>query len=534
MASGTAPTAILEQLVVSLESLMPEARCSILLVSEDGRTLRHGAAPNLPAAYCEEIDGIVIGERAGSCGTAAHLRTLVIVEDTHTDQRWAAFREQAIQHGLRACWSSPIIAPSGEVLGTFAVYHGERYGPTPRDIALLQRFSGLAAVAIRHASMLRELGASERRFRSVFDDNAAGMALIDLDGRILRTNSAFCAIAARTTDELAGLPFADLLATRTADQTCSALECVAAGQSDRAQLEVVIDRNGIGPALALLALSLIRDPEGSPRHLCASLLDDTERYRAEEERRAAQAGRAAAEQQSLARGQLLSSMSHELRTPLSSIVGFCELLRTVDLPPNRRESAVAHLTEAARHLLELVEDLLNLAQLEAGGAEVRLSATEIAPVIADAIAILEPLALDRHVEVRTELGDGLVARADRRWLRQALLNLIGNAIKFNRTGGSVDIAVESSGDHVLIDVRDTGPGVPDLADELLYRPFERLGRQQTEVPGTGLGLTISKQFIEAMDGQLQVTARREGGTRATVELPVADTPARGAAARASR
>jgi signal transduction histidine kinase len=153
----------------------------------------------------------------------------------------------------------------------------------------------------------------------------------------------------------------------------------------------------------------------------------------------------------------------------------------------------SHLTEAARHLLELVEDLLNLGQLEAGAAEVRLATTEIAPVIADAVSILEPLALDRHVEVRPELGDGLAASADRRCLRQALLNLIGNAIKFNRTGGSVDIAIASSGDHVLIDVRDTGPGVPDLADELLYRPFERLGHQQTEVPGTGLGLTISKQ-----------------------------------------
>ncbi|MGH2909933.1 MAG: sensor histidine kinase, partial [Solirubrobacteraceae bacterium] len=155
-------------------------------------------------------------------------------------------------------------------------------------------------------------------------------------------------------------------------------------------------------------------------------------------------------------------------------------------------------------------------------------------VIADAVSILEPLALDRHVEVRTELGDGLAARAGRCWLRQALLNLIGNTIKFNRTGGSIDIATASSGDHVLIDVRDTGRSVPDLAAELLYRPFERLGHQQTEVPGTGLGLTISKQFIEAMDGQLRVTVRREGGTRATVELPAAVAPARGAAARASR
>lgn len=371
MASGTAPDRILEQLVESLESLLPGGRCSILLVDDGGTRLRHGAAPNLPEPYCAAIDGIAIAPGTGSCGSAAHLGRLVVARDTQSDPYWTDFRSLAREHGLRACWSSPIMDPDSVVLGTFAVYHAEPHEPTGREVDLLERFSALAAVAIRHATMFRALADSEERFRRSFEDNAAGMALVDFDGALVRVNPAFCTAVGRDAAALRGERFATLLLPDSRPAAAHALAQLAGEGRDGIQLEVGLQRPDGSAASALLALSLVRASDGAPRHGCISLIDDTERRRAEAERQAAEAAQAAAEQRSLASGQLLSAMSHELRTPMSAIVGFLELLRSVDLPPDRREHAVAHLAEASEHMLELVDDLLNLAKLEAGAADVR-------------------------------------------------------------------------------------------------------------------------------------------------------------------
>jgi two-component system cell cycle sensor histidine kinase PleC len=362
MASAPPPQRILEELTLRLESLMPDSCCSILLL--EGDRLRHGAAPSLPGSYCCAIDGLVIGPKVGSCGTAAHLNELVVARDTQADERWADFRELADRYGLRSCWSSPISAPDGAVLGTFAVYHGVPHEPGDTELRLLESFSGLAAIAIRHA-------------------------------------------------------------------------------------------------------------------------------------RAVDASRATRD--------LLSAISHELRTPMSSIVGFSEILRRDDLPEERRAGAVEHITDAARHILGLVEDLLDLAKLDAGVAALQLKAVELGPLLGEVSAMLSPLAEERGVEVSVS-GCGAVW-ADERRLRQALLNLVGNAIKFSPAGARVSIAAE--GDRIV--VRDQGPGIADA--ERAFAPFERLGAEQ---PGTGLGLTLSRQFVEAMGGTLAL--EQDSGTIATICL----------------
>lgn len=391
IASGTPPAAILASLTERLETLItaPPGRCSILLVADDGRTLRHGAAPRLPEPYCRAIDGIPIAPHTGSCGSAAYLGELVVARDTRTDERWREFRALADAYRLRACWSSPITAPDGTVLGTFAVYHDEPHEPTAYEVELLARFSGLAAVAIRHAAMLEDV-------------------------------------------------------------------------------------------------------------------------------RAAEAARAAAEERSRAKGELLSAMSHELRTPMSAIVGYAEMLRTVALPPARRDEAVAHLTDGAQHLLGLVEDLLELARLDAGAVEIRRVRTDARVVLSEAAAVLEPLAADHQVTIHAAPGTGVVAvQADPQRLRQALVNLIGNAVKFNRSGGTVDLALEPGDDTVCVLVEDTGCGLP-AERHGLFTAFDRLGRN--DIPGSGLGLTISKQFVEAMGGSLTLSDRPGGGTSVRVDL----------------
>ena len=132
----------------NIEALLPDMRCSILLLDADGVHLRHGAAPNLPDAYNRAIDGVEIGPQAGSCGTAAYRNQAVIVTDIATDPLWADYRALALPHGLRACWSTPIRSAHGLVLGTFALYYREPCAPGPADLELIERVTHLSAIAI--------------------------------------------------------------------------------------------------------------------------------------------------------------------------------------------------------------------------------------------------------------------------------------------------------------------------------------------------------------------------------------------------
>jgi signal transduction histidine kinase/CheY-like chemotaxis protein len=147
----------LRRLLEIIEGQRPGMLCSVLLLDEDGRHLRHGAAPSLPADYSRAVDGIEIGPDVGSCGSAAHRRERVIVEDIATDPRWAEFRGLALRHGLRACWSQPILSAGGAVLGTFAMYYREPRGPTAAELELVRTGTHLARIAIERHRNRREL-----------------------------------------------------------------------------------------------------------------------------------------------------------------------------------------------------------------------------------------------------------------------------------------------------------------------------------------------------------------------------------------
>jgi len=174
VAAGAPLVESLDALVAMIESRSQDLRASILLVDDDGTRLVHGAAPSLPPSYNEAIDGIEIGPSAGSCGTAAHRGERVIVSDIASDPLWADFRELAAEHGLRACWSTPILSAGGEVLGTFAVYYDEPWQPRPRDVELVDIVSRTAAIAIARERSER---ARERNLRVVETLHRVGRAV---------------------------------------------------------------------------------------------------------------------------------------------------------------------------------------------------------------------------------------------------------------------------------------------------------------------------------------------------------------------
>jgi GAF domain-containing protein/PAS domain-containing protein len=166
-------TEVLDGMARSIENLAPqEVLVSVLLADPDGRHLRHGAAPSLPDFYNQAIDGIATGEGVGSCGTAAHRRQPVIVTDIATDEFWTDFRHLADQAGLAACWSTPILARDGALLGTFAMYHRTPRVPQDTDLALARVFAGTAALAIERHHVEQAKEAAEARAKAAHDELA--------------------------------------------------------------------------------------------------------------------------------------------------------------------------------------------------------------------------------------------------------------------------------------------------------------------------------------------------------------------------
>lgn len=231
-----------------------------------------------------------------------------------------------------------------------------------------------------------------------------------------------------------------------------------------------------------------------------------------------------AEAANRAKSDSLSRLSHDLRTPLNSVLGFAQLLALDDLPP-AQEEAVEHIVRAGRHLLDLIDEVIDVSKAETGTLDLAVATVPVMGVVADACDLIRPLAEQRGVAVGVEAGPadraGLAVRADRQRLLQVLLNLLSNAVKYNRPGGHAQVGVEARGRAVAIEVVDTGPGIDPAARARLFEPFDRLGAEGSGVEGTGVGLSLSKQLVEQMGGRLSVESEIGRGSTFTVSLRAA-------------
>jgi len=571
IARATSLPDVLTRLLAALERLMPGARCSVLLLDRAHGTLHHGAAPTLPATYMAGIDGMRIGDGAGSCGTAAALNTPVVAVDVRTDPRWVAFRHLAQAAGLLSCWSSPIHGRDGMPVGTFAVYHPTPHHPTAREEFLVGRFTHLAAVAIDHAGLVGALVDSEERFRRSFDGNSLGMAILAADRTISTCNPALERLAGRRGalrgGSLVGLDLADLVTptTSTLDEHLHPLStdedavvvfegrlhrtpparATRAAQATRTTQATQPTRPGTAPLTGVeveVTVSRLRTRHGIPAQLLVNVLDLTERRAAERHRRArlqAETRRRTAELHSRAKSDLLATLSHEVRTPIQAIVGFAELLGTMELDPSRRAQALGHIDAAAGHVMALLTDVLDLSRLEAGALPLSLAPLTLTDLVAEVLGILSTTAHRRAVDLVDDTHPEVVL-ADRRRLRQVLINLVGNAIRHG--GGRVVVRSHPSDDpgYAVLSVDDEGPGIPPEVLPVIFTayarhtPSERASEQAPEQApesspdgradahaddNVGLGLSLAHGLTAAMGGELSVGATSPAGTSMVLRLP---------------
>ncbi len=238
------------------------------------------------------------------------------------------------------------------------------------------------------------------------------------------------------------------------------------------------------------------------------------------ERRRAETVAARANQ---AKSDFLSRMSHELRTPLNAILGFGQLLE-MERPEGRQRESVEQILRAGRHLLGLIDEVLDIARIEAGRLRLSVEPVPLAETIRGAVDLMATLARDRTIDLRVEAApSGMHVMADRQRLHQVLLNLLANGVKYTSPGGTVTVSCAAVSDDLLqVRVTDTGPGIAPDKLERLFTPFDRLGAETGGVEGTGLGLTLSKHLVEAMGGVLRVDSRVGVGSTFSVELSIAE------------
>jgi CheY-like chemotaxis protein len=234
-----------------------------------------------------------------------------------------------------------------------------------------------------------------------------------------------------------------------------------------------------------------------------------------------------AERASLAKSEFLSRMSHELRTPLNSVLGFAQLLEMDDLS-EQQEQAVGHILRAGRHLLNLIDEVLDIARIESGHLDLSVEPVLVLDVLGDAVDLARPLAEHRDVGVTvdtTSCPPGTYVQADRQRLLQVLLNLLSNATKYNNRTGRVEVSVARTEDgRAEISVTDTGPGIRSEDIDRVFAPFDRIGAEHTGVEGTGVGLTLSKHLVERMGGEIEVQSTVAVGSTFAVRLPLTDPP----------
>jgi PAS domain S-box-containing protein len=321
----------------------------------------------------------------------------------------------------------------------------------------------------------------------------------------------------------------------TPELTRSRIESVADAIATRSvtEYEETITRPDGSPLHLLRRNRPVLDGRGEVERVIGYSIDITERKRTEEAvRRAtreAEQAREAAETANRAKSEFLSRMSHELRTPMNSILGFGQLLERSALPPEHRKG-VGHILKAGRHLLQLINEVLEIARIEAGRQSLSLEPVHVGTVLQEAVGLVRPLAHQWRVDLDSGPWPtcGVYVQADRQRLTQVLLNVLGNAIKYNRAGGRVRVTCASEaradGHRLLLRVHDTGRGVPSDQVDQLFTPFARLGAERSDVEGTGLGLALSQRLTEAMGGTLTLESTGGEGSVFRLELRITADP----------
>ena len=363
-----------------------------------------------------------------------------------------------------------------------------------------------------------ELRRSERFLESVLDNLPTMVFVKEAEQlRFVRFNQAGVDLIGIPREELIGKNDHDFFSGQEADHFNDDDRAVLASGGILDIPEEPIETAANGSRILHTRKIAIRDDHGEPRYLLGISEDITDRREAES---SAEIARAEAERASQAKNEFLSRMSHELRTPLNAVIGFGQLLALDDMTPSQDE-AVEQILQAGRHLLELINEVLDISRIESDTMALSLEPVHVGGVLADALSLIRPLADAVGVRLLHDPAESadLYTLADQQRLKQVLINVLSNAVKYNRRGGDVRVRCSVLADErVEIAVADTGRGMTAAQLARLFEPFDRLGAEGSGIEGTGLGLSLSRGLVEAMGGTITARSEPDVGTTMGVRL----------------
>ncbi len=389
------------------------------------------------------------------------------------------------------------------------------------DKGQVTHYQGIVLDVTERIEAEKAVRQSENQLRGAFDGAAHGIAVLSPAGRFLRINQAFCDIVGYTHDEMLSLDFQTITHPDDLDADTASVQQLLAGQISTYQMEKRYFHKSGYTVWVLLSVALVRDGDGEPLNFISQIIDITESKQAAELLRQAKEN---AETANRAKSAFLSNMSHELRTPLNGILGYTQIFKRDVSLTTQQQHGVDIIHRSGEHLLEMINDILDLSKIEADHMELTPTEFHLPNFIQTIVYMMQTRAEQKRVTFIYDPNPNLPLSvlADETRLRQILLNLLSNAIKFTEQG-SVTLRVQRDGDPytpIRFEVEDNGIGIPLERQDDIFKPFHQVGDEQVMHQGTGLGLAISQRLVSMMGGSLHVKSDGVNGSLFWFELPL--------------
>ena len=498
-------TAALEASEQSFRQIFEEAPIGMAVVGLDGQIAQANTSFSQMLGYSE-----------------AELRRRTTMDITHDEdvEKTTELANAMLEGKSKCVMEKRYIDKSGEVLWatrTACVIHDETGAPQNylmmvEDISERKR----ADKALRESRTKLETALHANQ--AIMDNSQDVICTVDDAGRFLTVNPACHDLWGYTPSELIGRAYIDMVYAEDRAKTIEAAKQLRQAGKITDFVNRYVRKDG-----ALVDVLWSASWSEADKLCFAVAHDVTQRQRDE---RALREAKDEADRANRAKSEFLSRMSHELRTPLNAILGFGQLLERQN-PSEIQRNRLSHIIGAGRHLLDLINEVLDISRIEAGRLQMSLEPVCLNDALAEAVDLMRPLAAERSIDLSAPamIAPSSYVHADRQRFKQVLLNLITNAVKYTPIGGKVSLSYNASGENqVRVVLRDTGTGIPEDKLARLFTPFDRLGAEQSEVQGTGLGLALCQRLMQAMGGSIGVHSQVGQGSTFWVQLPAVESP----------
>ena len=472
---------------------------------------------------CVGLETREVGRNVAFCAYAILGEKVMVVPDARADARFADNPLVTGAPHIRFYAAAPLRTRNGLNLGTLCVIDTKPRRMTKSSMTTL---ASLATFVVAELQLRYEIGErrratdSLRLLQAAIQQSSESVMIttadVDLPGpEIVFVNPAFTKVTGYSAEEVIGKTPRILQGPKTERAILDSLRAHLTN-GEEIQGEAVNYRKDGSEFVLSWHISPIRGEDGKVTHFIGFQRDATEHHRVAA---AIQEAKEEAERANRAKSEFLSRMSHELRTPLHAILGFAQLLEKEGQTEDDAES-VAQIDRAGKHLLGLINEVLDIARVESGKLALTPEPVNVRETLEETLSLVKPLAAQRGIRLEPLTGEFCDVLSSAQRFKQVMLNLLSNAVKFNREGGSVAVSCEQFNDCLRIKVSDTGRGIPPEGVAKLFVPFERLDAGDTVIEGAGLGLSLSKHLVEAMGGRLGVDSEPDKGATFWVELPV--------------